>query len=526
MKKSIGIFLVIIMLFSPAYAAPDLGSAVEKSVQYINSAVPSPKVSSIGGEWAVIALARCGAENQQIYFDNYYDNLVKKLIEKNGILHDKKYTEYSRAVLAATAIGKNAENVSGYNLITPLCDFENTVWQGINGAIWAIIALDSGNYAAGNKTIRAKYIEKIISEQNPDGGWSLSDTDTSDTDLTAMALTALAGYKEEENVSAAINSAIEFLSKSQNENGGFSTYGTETSESVSQVIIALCTLKISQNDVRFVKNGKSAYDNLMMFYDGNGGFYHNSERSGSNQMATEQAFCALTALKRFNENATSIYDMTDIKKQTEALENSGLTGKSPDINVPEFVKNKTFSDIIGTGAQKEIEALASRGIINGKAADVFAPDMPVTRAEFSALITRALGLDKTKNTKKFADVSENDWFFTPISVCAEYEIVRGISETEFNPNGFITNEETAVMLERAAKLCGLKNDISQADTRDILAIFDDYISVSGWAKNSLAFCCKNGIFTDGENSINPQGNASRSDIAIRIYNLLKNANLL
>lgn len=198
---------------------------------------------------------RCG--NQQNFFDKYYDSLVKKLTDKNGVLHDRKYTEYSRAVLAVTAIGKNADNVSGYNLITPLCDFDNTVWQGINGAIWALIALDSGNYAVGNTEIREKYIEKIISEQNSDGGWSLGETDASDTDLTAMALTSLAKYKNDEKISTAVNSALDFLSNSQNENGGFSTYGTETSESVSQVIIALCALKIPQNDARFVKNSKT-----------------------------------------------------------------------------------------------------------------------------------------------------------------------------------------------------------------------------------------------------------------------------
>ncbi|UKI38055.1 MAG: hypothetical protein L6V93_08635 [Clostridiales bacterium] len=84
-----------------------------------------------------------------------------------------------------------------------------------------------------------------------------------------------------------------------------------------RVIIALCALKIPQNDARFVKNSKTPYDNLMTYYDGNGGFYHDADKSGSNQMASEQAFCALVSLKRFNENLCSVYDMTDVKKQDE-----------------------------------------------------------------------------------------------------------------------------------------------------------------------------------------------------------------
>ena len=101
MKKTASILLTFIMLFSVAYSAPDLDAAVEKSVQYINSAVPSPNVSSIGGEWAVTALARSGAENQQEFFGKYYDNLVKKLTEKNLVVVDmppavgKDYNEYA-----------------------------------------------------------------------------------------------------------------------------------------------------------------------------------------------------------------------------------------------------------------------------------------------------------------------------------------------------------------------------------------------------------------------------------------------
>ncbi|UKI38054.1 MAG: hypothetical protein L6V93_08630 [Clostridiales bacterium] len=79
---------------------------MKKCVQYINSAVPSPGVSSIGGEWGGYRTCaeQCGKISR--IFDKYYDSLVKKLTDKNGVLHDRKYTEYSRAVLAVTAIGK------------------------------------------------------------------------------------------------------------------------------------------------------------------------------------------------------------------------------------------------------------------------------------------------------------------------------------------------------------------------------------------------------------------------------------
>lgn len=83
----------------------------------------------------------------QSYWDNYYSNLENYVKAHNGVLHSRKYTEYSRVVLALTAIGKEPSNVAGYNLLTPLGDYDKTIQQGINGPIWALLALDSGNYA-------------------------------------------------------------------------------------------------------------------------------------------------------------------------------------------------------------------------------------------------------------------------------------------------------------------------------------------------------------------------------------------
>ncbi len=78
----------------------------------------------------------------------------------------KKYTEYSRVIIALTSIGKDPKNVGGYNLLLPLGDFEKTTWQGINGAIWALIALDCGQYDmpynadAQIHATREMYVEK------------------------------------------------------------------------------------------------------------------------------------------------------------------------------------------------------------------------------------------------------------------------------------------------------------------------------------------------------------------------------
>lgn len=182
MKKYISILLTLTILFSLSSEAFAIDTSkvdvtLEGVGKYLYETVKEPAVGSIGGEWAVLGLVRSGVEIPEEYYQNYYKALEECVKERKGILHDKKYTEYSRVILALTAIGKTPKDVAGYNLLTPLGDYEKTVWQGVNGAIWALIALDSGNYDMPNnpnakvQATREMYINHIIEKQTSDGGW-------------------------------------------------------------------------------------------------------------------------------------------------------------------------------------------------------------------------------------------------------------------------------------------------------------------------------------------------------------------
>ena len=155
-----------------------------------------------------------------------YAAVEKYVADCKGVLHEKKYTEYSRVVLALTAIGADPADVAGYNLLTPLGDFDKTVWQGINGPIWALIALDSGDYempvneTAATQATRQMYVEEILSKQMPDGGWSLSAQGGADADVTAMALQALAPYQNQSKVKTAVERGLACLSDLQGSDGG------------------------------------------------------------------------------------------------------------------------------------------------------------------------------------------------------------------------------------------------------------------------------------------------------------------
>ena len=281
----------------------------------------TPSVGAIGGEWMVIGLARSGraVPGVEDYYQKAVEYVQQSIDPDTGRLHKAKSTDNSRMILALTALGRDVTNVGGYNLLAGLSDLEFVKYQGNNGPIWALLALDSGNYPvpSGGTTTRQALIDEILSVQTSDGGWAISG-DRADSDMTGMALTALAPYyKKDPAVKQAIDKAIARLSEMQDDDGGFSTtYGDgkyiATSESTAQVLTALSALGINADtDARFIKNGSSVVDALLRYYVSGGGFKHvmDGEIDG---MGTEQAYYALTAYYRFLSGKTNLYDMTDI----------------------------------------------------------------------------------------------------------------------------------------------------------------------------------------------------------------------
>ena len=535
MKRFTGVFLNLIIIFSLssiafAYDADKVNVTLKSVGNYLYETVKEPIVSPVGGEWAVLGLSRSDMDISDAYFENYYQRVTRYVKDCDGVLHDRKYTEYSRVIIALTAIGKNPADVAGYNLLTPLGDYEKTVWQGINGAIWALIALDSGNYDVPTNTgakvqaTREMYINHIIENQTSDGGWTLSGN-IADADVTGMALQALSRYQDNDKVKSATEKALDCLSRMQKENGGFDSFETENSESSVHVLVALCELGISAYDTRFVKNGKSVLDNLFEFYDSGKGFKHIHEDT-TNLMATEQCFCALVALKRAGEGKNSFYDMSDAVQLNAGLAAVGLEGKNADVKKMNISNpGKTFTDIVGHKDKTAIETLASIGIINGKSENSFEPNNTMTRAEFATIIARGLGLPQKSNAI-FKDVTADDWFYNYVCTAYSYGIIKGVSENEFNPNGTITREEAAVMVTRAAKLCGMDTEMDALAVRDSLAQFFDYVKASDWSQSSFAFCYNKKILDDSVMEIKPSETVTRAEIASMLYNMLSLAKLL
>ena len=324
--------------------------------EYIQS-LGTPSVGPIGGEWGVLGLARSGltVPGLEDYCQKALEFIRQSIDPATMRLHSAKSTDNSRMILALTAIGKDATNIDGYNLVAGLSDLDYVTYQGNNGPIWALIALDSGNYPASGTATRQALLETILSAQTTDGGWTVSGT-KADSDMTGMALQALAPYYEtNEQVRAAVDKAIDKLSQMQQADGSFcADYGdgnpVATSESIAQVITGLTALGIDPaTDPRFVKSGGSALDALLRYYVDGGGFRHllEGERDG---MATEQGYYALTAYFRFRSGEKRLYDMTDVlDKGGDPVDAPSQVSVKKDTKLTQSEKEKSVSPLLIVG---------------------------------------------------------------------------------------------------------------------------------------------------------------------------------
>lgn len=283
MKKIIALLTALVLLCSFTCMA-----------EMLVELVPEPQMGSVGGEWAIIALARGGHAVPDGYYEGYLDRLEKALEACGGVLHQIKRTEYSRVALALAALGENPADFRGYDLITPLIETDMVKIQGNNGPIWALITLDSGDYP-GTDEAKAKLVVEILSQQNEDGGFGIAPGQASNIDMTAMALTALAKHTDADGAAACIDGALGFLAVAE----------FDSSESCAQALVAYSALKMPEE----AGNMRNALEEYAI----DGGYSHLMDEKQIDGMATEQAGYAIAAYERMLNGQNALFDMRDAK---------------------------------------------------------------------------------------------------------------------------------------------------------------------------------------------------------------------
>ena len=393
-KKYLSALLLCLMLVLSfagyAFAAPDDGKGAVQSGASAQASAVSPeemsaaaqgiinwKISDIGadtllsdsyislagstpGDWYPIALSRLGCKTDYSGYLAVLEQNVKERYALDGGLSAAKATEWHRITLAVLASGGNPRDIDGIDLVADGTYNRGKTAslgrQGINGWIWGLIALDSKSWEVPKDAYytRDDIILQILSAQLENGGFALTG-EAADPDITAMALQALAPYYNSETVYTlpggaasgkekkttvrkAAEAALECLSGLQSEQGDFFSWGTQNSESCSQVIIALCALGIDPLcDERFIKNGVTLWDGLMRYRREDGGFLHSfsydsnnptSLPDASNSMAGEQALLALCALIRQKKGMRALYDFLPDFTAEQTAEIKGLEAET------------------------------------------------------------------------------------------------------------------------------------------------------------------------------------------------------
>lgn len=186
----------------------------------------------------------------------------------------------------------------------------------------------------------------------------------------------------------------------------------------------------------------------------------------------------------------------------------------------------SFKDLANHWAQKDIETLAAKLVVEGTGANKFEPRRNITRAEFAALIVRSLGLDATGTTSKFSDVSSSKWYAGVVAAAAEAGIIKGDDKGKFNPNANITRKELSAMVVRAAAFAGKEVKLTDAEVSAALANFTDASNL-GWAKAEVAAAVKSGVVL-GQSATKVAGNANanRAEAATMVIRFLGNVGFI
>jgi hypothetical protein len=260
----------------------------EVAANYLLSNRQNMDLSSPGSEWPLIAIIQSGVSVDKNLYEDYYQKLCSLTEQTRGVLDEEYPTTYARASIALSLIGKNPEDVKGYNLMIPIDDAEKVLDQGTNSAIYALIASNVCGIKLKNEDL---YLDTIINTLNPGGDL---ESDPFAVDYYGMALQALTYYKEDPKAEEAIEYFYDKIKSLADDDGGFGNC-----ESTAQVIMGLSAIGKDATKEDFLKGGKTPVDELMQFATEDG--FKHDVKGKTDIMASEQALRALNSVAYVKE---------------------------------------------------------------------------------------------------------------------------------------------------------------------------------------------------------------------------------
>jgi len=189
--------------------------------------------------------------------------------------------------------------------------------------------------------------------------------------------------------------------------------------------------------------------------------------------------------------------------------------------------SKTFADLAGHWAKKDVEKMASRHVARGISETQFAPDADVTRAQFAALLIRTLMIDEAAPTGAvFSDVPRDAWYAGAVETAYAHQLVSGMGGGLFVPDEKITREQMAAMITRALKAAGKPVILTQAQITEVLKAYADRAGVSPWATRAMAEAISTGIVKGRTaTTLVPKGTATRAEAVVMLERLIDAAGI-
>ncbi|OUS70620.1 hypothetical protein B1748_28145 [Paenibacillus sp. MY03] len=191
----------------------------------------------------------------------------------------------------------------------------------------------------------------------------------------------------------------------------------------------------------------------------------------------------------------------------------------PPATIALMENKKVFNDLDGHWAKDIVEFLAARQIIAGDSEGNFNPNMGITRAEFSTLIVRMLNLPIHESASPFTDVT-GQWYEPYITTAQQAGIVKGVSDTSFEPERVVSRQEMAAIIIRTLRK--YKNVSFTEEDLETIAEFADTDNISAWAFEDVYTARKLGLMIGRNgNKFAPRSPTLRGEAASVIYKLLK-----
>ncbi len=379
----------------------------------------------------------------------------------------------------------------------------------------------SGNLDSFNTDWAKSYL-LAQTQKGADGhytGWGSFDWEgTTEPDImsTNEAVRALANLdptKSDPEVQAVISDGLSLLQKQQQSDGSFVGGMDDPLIDTVEIINTMNALGLQPG--AWQDGGKSAVDYLLaqaVNADGSLG-------SCQNAMDAEWALDASLMLQKPPASPTG--------QNTSAQPLQGSTTQNNQNSASQAATQASgaaaFSDINGYWAEQDILLMASKGYVSGVGDGLFAPDAAVTRAQFAALLVKALGITgQGGQAPLFSDVPDGYWGAAAIDAAAEHGLLSGVGNGLFQPDSSITREELAVMVARALQWKGASADLTPEQVYQALSGYTDAGQVDGWAREAVAVCINRGLISGrSAASLSGQSDTSRAEAVVVLEKLLQ-----